>query len=68
LGGTPAALASDQLMAGADSSNDKWLNNSTRPYRASQFLESLLPKARARLIGARINQIDVDLKQTVIRS
>ena len=67
LGGAPAAFAGDQLVAKTDPPDDKGLDDSTRADRASQFLKRLLAKARARLIGAGIDEIDIDLEQDVIR-
>jgi hypothetical protein len=67
LRSTPAALAGDQLVSKADSTDDERLNDPTRPDRASKLLEGLLTKARSRLIGTRVDEIDIDLLENVIR-
>lgn len=67
LGGAPASLAGDQLVAKADSPHDERLDDTACADRTGQLLESLFAKARARLIGARIDEIDIDLEQNVTR-
>ena len=62
LGRSPAALAGDQLVAEANPSDDKWLDDSARADRARQFLERLFAKARAWLIGTGIDEVDIDLQ------
>ena len=62
LRGAPPAFASDQLVAKADSAHDKRLNDSARADRARQLFESLLAETGPRLIGAGVNEIDIDLQ------
>jgi hypothetical protein len=61
LGGSPAALAGDQLIAKADLANDERLHDAARANRLSKLFESLFAEAGARLIRARVDQVDVDL-------
>ena len=65
---TPATFAGDELVAGSDSAYDEWLNDSARLDRSRKFFERFFAEAGSRLIWARIDQVDVDLKETVIRS
>jgi len=68
LRGAPTPLAGNQLIAGTDFADNKRLDNPARLNRASELIEGLLTEARARLVRAGIDQIDVDLKEPVTRS
>ena len=62
LSRAPAALAGEQLKTRAAPADDERLDNSGAANGLRQFVESGLSEARPRLIGARVNQIDVDLE------
>ena len=64
LGGAPAAFASNQLVAIRDLTYDKRLNDSARLYGARKFVESLLAEAGARLVGARVDQVNGNVQET----
>jgi len=68
LSSTPATFAGDELVAGSNSANDERLNDSAGLNRSRKFVERFFAEAGSRLIRARIDQVDVDLKETVIRS
>ena len=55
LGGAPAALPRNELVASLVASHDQRLDDAIRAYRARQLLKRLFAKARARLIWAGIN-------------
>jgi hypothetical protein len=61
LRGAPAAFAGDQLVAKADPSDDERLNDPACTDRAGELFESLFAKARAWLIRAGIDEVDIDL-------
>jgi len=61
----PAALASEQLKTRAAPADDERLDNSRAADGLRQFVESGLGEARPRLIGAWVDQIDIDLKRGV---
>src|SRR5271155_519619 len=62
---TPAALTGDQLEAAGNSADDERLNDAAGMDGASKLVERCFAEARARLIGARVNQINVCLKQSL---
>ncbi|MGB8438214.1 MAG: hypothetical protein WCE26_02400 [Candidatus Acidiferrales bacterium] len=62
LGGAPPALAGNQLIAISDASDDERLDDSTRANRAGELVERFLAEAGARLVGAWINQVNIDLE------
>jgi hypothetical protein len=68
LGRAPASLACNELVPGADSADYKRLNNSAGTNRARKFVERFFAEARSGLVGARVDQVYVDLKESVIRS
>lgn len=61
LRSAPAAFAGDQLVAKADPADDERLNDSAGADRAGELLEGFFAKARSRLIGAGVDEIDIDL-------
>ncbi len=65
LGGAPAAFTGNQLVAKTHPADDERLHDSARTDRARQLFDGLLAEAGARLIGAGIDQVDIDLKQNV---
>jgi hypothetical protein len=65
---TPATFAGDELVAGSNSADDERLDDSAGLNRPRKFVERFFAEAGSRLIRARIDQVDVDLKETVIRS
>jgi hypothetical protein len=67
LGGAPAAFASDELITKADSADDERLDDAARADRLSELLERLFAEARTRLVRARIDEVDIDLDQTIRR-
>src|ERR1051326_3108149 len=60
LSSPPPAFASDELKAIADRANHDRLNDAAGLNRARQFVEGFFAETRTRLIGARLNQIDID--------
>jgi hypothetical protein len=68
LSSTPATFTCDELVAGSNSADDERLDDSARLDRTRKFVERFFAEAGSRLIRARIDQVDVDLKETVIRS
>jgi hypothetical protein len=67
LRSTPATFAGDELVAGSNSADNKRLDDSARLDRSRKFFERFFAKARSRLVRARIDQIDIDLKETITR-
>jgi hypothetical protein len=67
LGGAPAAFTGNQLVAKADPPHDERLNDPARTDRARQLLERLLAETCPRLVGAGVDEVDIDLQQNVIR-
>ena len=63
----PATLAGNQLVAVSNSARNERLNDSTRADRARKLFERFLPEASSRLIGAGVNQVDIDLQQAISR-
>jgi Zn-finger domain-containing protein len=63
LGRTPTALTSDQLKTAGDPAHDERLNDAAGLNRSRELVESFLAKARARLIRARIDQLDADVEE-----
>ncbi|MGB8522968.1 MAG: hypothetical protein WCD43_08380 [Candidatus Acidiferrales bacterium] len=68
MGSTPATFASDELVATSNSANNERLDDSAGLNRSRKFVKRFFAEAGSRLIRARIDQVDVDLKETVIRS
>jgi hypothetical protein len=68
LSSTPATFAGDELVAGSNSADNEWLNDSAGLNRPRKFVERFFAEASSRLIRARIDQVNVNLKETVIRS
>jgi hypothetical protein len=68
LGRAPAPFACNQLVPGADPADYERLNNSAGTNRARKLIERFFAEARSGLVRARIDQVYVDLKQSVIRS
>jgi hypothetical protein len=62
LGSAPAALARNQLEASTRTADNDGLNDTSSPNRASEFVERLLAEAGPRLIGAGIDQVDINLE------
>src|SRR5205807_5185353 len=58
---TPTTFAGDQLKAIADWAKNQRLNDSAGFDGTGELIESLLAETRARLIRARLDQIDIDL-------
>ena len=50
-----------------DPPHHQWLHNSTGPYRLREFLQCLLAKIGSRLVAARVDQVNIDLKEPVTR-
>jgi hypothetical protein len=67
LGGAPAAFTGDQLVAKPNPPDYERLDDTAGTNRPGELLESLFAKAGTRLIGARVDEIDVELQQNVIR-
>jgi hypothetical protein len=65
LRGAPAAFASNQLITIRDLAYDERLNNAARLDRARKLVEGLFAKASAGLIGAWVDQIDIDVEETL---
>ena len=65
LSRSPATLAGEQLKTRPAPADDKRLDNSGAANGLRQFVESGLGEACPRLIGARVNQIDIDLEGRV---
>lgn len=63
----PAALAGEQLKTRAAPADDERLDNSGAADRLRQFVESGLSEACPGLIGARVDQVDIDLEGRVGR-
>ena len=59
LSGTPAALSCDELEAAGNPANHKGLHDAAGMDGAGKLVQRFFTKARAGLIGARINQINV---------
>lgn len=68
LGGAPTALTRDQLKTIGNFSDDERLDDAARLNRARKFVERFFAEARARLIGARVDEIDIDVKKRFVRS
>ena len=66
LGSAPAALAGDELKSPVDSPDYKRLDNTSGTNGLRQFVERSFAKLRARLIGAGLDQVNIDLKEAVI--
>ena len=64
---SPAAFAGDQLEAPGDPADHQRLHDAAGMNRARKLVESFFAEARARLIGARVNQVDIGLKQALRR-
>ena len=67
LCGTPATLAGDQLKAVSDRPDDNRLNDAAGLNRACQFVQRFFAKPGARLVRARLNQIDIDFLRAACR-
>lgn len=65
---SPSAFACNQLEASADPANNDRLNDTARPDGASELFKCLFAEMGTRLIGAWIDQVDIDLKQAFIRN
>ncbi len=68
LRGAPAAFAGDQLKALPDAANHERLNDAAHANRSRQFFERLFAESRARLKGAGIDEVYIDLEEHVTRS
>jgi hypothetical protein len=68
LSSTPATFAGNELVAGSNSADDEWLDDSAGLNRPRKFVERFFAEAGSRLIRARVDQVDVDLKETITRS
>jgi hypothetical protein len=68
LRSAPATFAGDELVAGSNSADDERLDDSAGLNRSRKFFKRFFAEAASRLIRAWIDQVDVDLKQTIIRS
>ena len=64
LSGAPAAFPGDQLIAAPIRRTTSGWTMPLRSNRARKLVESLFAEARARLIGAGVNQVDIDLEKT----
>jgi hypothetical protein len=65
LRGAPATFPGNELIAKADAPDEERLDNATRTNRLRELLKRLLAKTRARLIGARIDEVDIDLGEAI---
>src|SRR5215467_722490 len=66
LCGTPATFAGDELKSGTDWADNQGLNDAARFDGARKFVESLLMKSRARLIRARLDQVNINFLGTAL--
>lgn len=64
--GAPSALAGDELVAVAESAHNEWLDDAARADRLGELLQRVFAESRPGLIGAGIDQVNVDIQQTVI--
>jgi hypothetical protein len=68
LSGAPTAFAGDKLVTAGVAADDEGLNDSARANRLGELLQSLLAEARAGLVGAWLDQVNVDVKEELIRN
>ena len=68
LRGAPAALARDQLPAGADAAHEHGLDDAVLAHALDELGEALLVDARARLARVRRDLIDGNLAQRAVRA
>ncbi len=68
LGGAPTTLAGDELIAAGAATDDQWLDDAAGADRLGELLESLFAEAGAGLVGARFDQVNIDVKEELIRN
>jgi hypothetical protein len=68
LGRAPATFAGDKLIAAGAAAHNERLNDAARTDRLRELFQGLFAEARARLIGARLDQVDVDVQEDFIRN
>jgi hypothetical protein len=68
LCGAPATFASDELIAGGVAADNERLDDPTRANRLGELLQCLFAEARAGLVGARLDQVNIDVKEELIRN
>jgi len=61
----PAAFAGDKLKTRADAADNERLDDAARTDRAGELVERFFAEARARLIGARIDQVYIDADEAL---
>src|SRR6202044_990698 len=68
LRGSPPAFAGYELVAVSDSPNDQRLNNAAGADRARKLVQGYFAESCSWLERARIDQVDVDLREDLTRS
>ena len=68
LCGAPTAFAGDELVAASAAAHDERLDDAAGADRLGKLLESLFAEARAGLVRARLDQVNVDVKEELIRN